>query len=180
MKARKIPAAAEQPEITAQPRSLLEELATTEPSEEGLSVDPEELGKSFIRYATEQGNFEGSAQRELSIAGEAASDNALQSAHFSEEGTIWDSTVDLTMEHDGVDGATLAASPRNPDEDQGERADDAQRGVAEIDLTESAIDEGSLLDDEADVLGEVIEPYPTTDDADSHGRRRGGDARPRD
>lgn len=173
MKARKIPAVEGRPEITAQPKSMLEEVATTAPSEEGLSVDPEEMGKSFIRYATEQGNFESSSQRELAIGGEAASDAALQGAHFSEEGTIWDSTVDLTMENDGVDGATLAASPRNPDDDEDERADEIERGVAEIDLTESAIDEGSLLDDEADVLGEVIEPMPETDDTASHAKRRG-------
>jgi len=177
MKARKIPAVQAEPEITAQPKSLLEELATTAPSEEGLSVDPEEMGKSFIRYATEQGNFEGSAQRELAISGEAASDAALQGAHFSEEGTIWDSTVDLTLENDGTDGATLAAAPASPEQDEDERADEIQRGVAEIDLTESAIDEGSLLDDEADVLGEVIEPALNTDDAGSSGKRRAGNAR---
>ena len=56
MKARK---KAREPRVTAQPKPIISEVSGAEPvPEEGLSVDPEELGQSFLRYATEQGNFE--------------------------------------------------------------------------------------------------------------------------
>lgn len=44
----------------------------------------------------------------------------------------------------------------------------------EIDLTEEAIQEASLLDHESDELGEVESPTLRTDDTHTHGRRRGG------
>jgi hypothetical protein len=173
MKARKIRENSPEREITAQPKELGSELATAEPAEEGLSIDPEDMGKSFIRYATEQGNFESSAQRELAITGESASDAALQGAHFSDEGTIWETTVDLSLERNTADGSA-DGSPAISDSDE-----EPERGISEIDLTESAIDEASLLDEEADVLGEVIEPAPTTEDSGTHGKPRGGHARRR-
>lgn len=166
-------------EITAQPKAILTELANDEPTEEGLSMDPEDMGRSFIRYATEQGNYEGSPQRTLDIQGGSASDGSMENAHFSADGSIWENTVNLAMEGDGVDNINNEASPGQPDDSDefDPMSPDVERGVAQIDLTESVIDEASLLDEETDVLGEVIEPQPITEDSGTHGKRRRSPAR---
>lgn len=46
------------PEITAQPRSIPDELALEASSEPELSVDPDDLGSHFLREATAQGDFD--------------------------------------------------------------------------------------------------------------------------
>lgn len=82
----------------SQPKPISEDVGTHEPTEEGLSIDPEEMGQST--------------------------------------------------------------------------GDQPARGVAEIDLTKSVIEEASLLDDEADVQGEVIPKQPRTEDSGHHTSRR--------
>jgi hypothetical protein len=119
---------AQKKQLTARPKSIPEDVAIDEPSEEGLSVEPEEMGQSFLRYATEQGTRGGS---------------------------------DEDFEPALVDS----------DDDESDEADEAPRGVAEIDLTESVIDEASLLDEESDVLGEVIPKQPRTEDGGRHKSR---------
>jgi hypothetical protein len=47
----------------------------------------------------------------------------------------------------------------------------------DVDLTDETIREGSLLDREAEELGEVEAPSLNTDDVHTHGKRRGGHSR---
>lgn len=167
--------------VTAQPKPISNEVATRQPTEEGLSIDPEDMGQSFLRYATEQGNYEGmrgEGAEELSPAGAPASDEAHEGTHFSAESTIWKNTVDMVVGSSDVDDVTNEAAPPLPEGDpldaEVEHAYAPEGGTAEVDLTENAIDEASLLDEEADLLGEVVVKSPRTDDAplDKPRRRR--------
>lgn len=64
-----------------------------EPPEEGLSVDSDELGPSFLRHATEQDNFESvrATPREFAPPVEPPSDDAPRESATS--GNLWDRTV---------------------------------------------------------------------------------------
>jgi hypothetical protein len=66
-----------------------------EPPEEGLSVDSDELGASFLRYATEQGNFEGARAEPLEFAPpvEPPSDDAPRES-ATPANNLWDRTVE--------------------------------------------------------------------------------------
>jgi hypothetical protein len=95
--------------------------------ESGLSVDPEDLGLQFLRDATDQGNFE--------------SDVTLE----REEGDV--PVGDLTAE------AMLAAreaarelSEKPTPRVEGERSDDQDPSLSDVDLRSRAIREGSLFD----------------------------------
>jgi hypothetical protein len=169
MKARK---KVREPRVTAQLKPIISEAsAAAHATEEGLSVDPEELGQSFLRYATEQGNFEstqGAGPRGLFPQGEPPTDAALQGTHFSADATVWDATVDLVVENDGVDAVTNDIAPPLPD---GESRAPAERGFARVDLTKSVIEEASLLDEESEQLGETIPKDSRTEDTGGHSGR---------
>jgi hypothetical protein len=47
--------------VTARPKPASNEVGLFEPVEEGMSIDPEEMGQSFLRYATAGGTGEDSA-----------------------------------------------------------------------------------------------------------------------
>lgn len=163
-------------QLTAQPKPISDDLGSYEPIGEGLSIDPEEMGQSFLRYATEQANYEterGDGLEELAPDGEAASDDALDSAHFSPDASIWGNTVDLATGAGRIDDLTREAVPPLPEDEDDELDSEprVRRGVAEIDLTESVIEEASLLDEESDVLGEVIPKEPRTEDGGHHKSR---------
>lgn len=66
-----------------------------EPPEEGLSVDPDQLGPSFLRYATEQGNFETARAVPLEFAPpvEPPSDDAPRES-ATPAGSLWERTVE--------------------------------------------------------------------------------------
>jgi hypothetical protein len=147
--------------VTARPRSLRND-ASDQRAETGLSIDPEEMGQSFLRYATGQGPDRDSVP-ELHPDGAAASDGALSGSHFSSDASIWESTAGIVMEHGGIDEVTGEALPPAPEDEDAER-DQPARGVVEVDLTESVIEEASLLDDESSVLGETVPKQPRTDD----------------
>ncbi|HEX6242904.1 MAG TPA: hypothetical protein VFZ61_18450 [Polyangiales bacterium] len=171
---------AAQKRVTAQPRPISDEIGTREPPEEGLSIEPEEMGQSFLRYATEQASTEtqrGDYTADLTPDSEAASDAALDSPHFSADDSVWTNTVNVAVGSGGVDDVTRAAQPPVPVDEEAQEQDwgadqRAKRGVMEIDLTESVIDEASLLDEESDVLGEVITKEPRTEDAHHKSRPR--------
>lgn len=114
--------------VTARPKPYSNDVGFLDPVEEGLSIDPDDLGQSFLRYATAGG---------------------------------------------GEDNISSTPPPA-PLLEEEEESDElyAPRGVAEIDLTESVIEEASLLDEESDVLGETIPKQPRTEDGGHH-RSRG-------
>ena len=164
MTARKRKHAREQ-EVTAQPRPLSQELPKQVVPEEGLSVDPEDLAIEFLRNATEQGNFESAEGQasELSIVEGAPTDEALTGPNFDPDHEIWEQTVDQALQHGSTDAAGADASRGGADLDEGVRVVDA-RIDQHIDLSEEAVHDASLLDEEGDELGETREPDLNTDD----------------
>jgi hypothetical protein len=69
--------------------------ALVEPPEEGLSVDSDELGPSFLRNATEQGNFETARAVASEFAPPVAppSDDAPRES-ATPAGSLWERTVE--------------------------------------------------------------------------------------
>lgn len=167
-------------EFTAQPKSIPEELGTTPVHESGLSVEPEELGRQFLSDAIEQGsNFEsrrGGDAAELWINAPASSDEPLLGPNFEVDRTVWENTVSLALQAGGPDGARNEISPARPDDDEEDESSRALDESGDIDLTELVIHDGSLLDHEADELGETVTPGVRTDDSHSHAKKRGGHA----
>lgn len=150
--------------VTARPRSLRSE-ARDGHAESGLSIEPEEMGQSFLRYATESGQeLEQEPVPELHADSAPPSDEPLDGSNFSSGASIWEATADLVTEHGDVDAVTDEALPAIPDQEEDADAEPV-RGVLEVDLTKSVIDEASLLDEESSVLGETVPKQPRTDDA---------------
>lgn len=168
----------EELEVTAQPKSIPEEL--TQPvSEPGLSVDPEDLGRQFLADATEQHNFEslrGGDAADLYVTSAAPSDDALVGPNFESERTVWENTISLSMENGGPEGAQQAVSPSSPLDEELEDGLHLIDPDSDLDLTESTITEASLLDHEAETLGETTAPEIRTDDSKSRAKKRGGHA----
>jgi hypothetical protein len=92
------------PEFTAQPRSIPDEVALEASAEPELSVDPDELGSRFLRDATEQGDFdpERSWPEESSLMEIPARDRSVESTNFSAGNSIWEQTVDLELRAQGA------------------------------------------------------------------------------
>ena len=159
----------EEPELTAQPKSIDDELGLTEEHESGLSVDPDDLGRNFLSDAMDQGNFESDRR------GDAAdpSDAALTGPNFESDHDIWENTVNLTLQNGASDEDNALV------EDSDDAIDALEDQSDGLDLTESVIHSGSLLDREADELGATIEPDNVTDDSHTHGKPRGGHPKPR-
>lgn len=166
-KNRKAPAA--NPEPTARPRPISQELPAGAFAEEGLSVDPEDLGAQFLISATEQKNFESlrpAETAELSIASGAASDEPLVGPNMDVDRSLWEQSVDLTLQSGALEPPTLDAAQH--DEEQWSQQADAPRGV---NLLERDIQEGSLFDEEGDEPGGAEAPAVDTDDSTPNGRR---------
>lgn len=154
---------------SARPRSLRNQSRADQP-EEGLSLDPEQLGERFLDYATGNSRPAPDEIPELQLTGAPASDEAVDGSHFSTGASNWENTVGVAMERDEDDELTDEAMAYEPGEDTEQ---EPERGVAEVDLTASVIKEASLLDDESSVLGETIPKQPRTDD--TGGARRAQD-----
>lgn len=168
-------------EITAQPKSMPEELGETAHQEPGLSVDPEDLGRQFLGDAAEQHNYEssrGGDTADMWVNSAAPSDAALPGPNFEGDRSIWENTVSLAMQSGGPEGAQDAVSPTlssDVDADEEEEADEHLADHdADVDLTETAIHDGSLFDREGEELGETESPEINTDDTGTHAKRRGG------
>lgn len=104
-----------QPAITARPKPPSAEVRGGPISEPGLSVDPEDLGQQFLSEATEQANFESTRvdPPELDISREAPSDDALVGPNFDPDHSVWEQTVDLSLQGN-PDDEPLSETPRNP------------------------------------------------------------------
>jgi hypothetical protein len=163
--------------VTVWPRAVPDGLGSIPPPESGLSVEPEDIGAQFLSSATEQG---------LSDWPEAIDDGDYSRADSEDEGGFdeasfeadprgWERRITRSLRL-----GTLRSRPSpGPGMRRGVRDDvEAENHLAhaldEIDLTDEAIQEASLLDHEADEFGEVESPNLRTDDTHTHGRRRGG------
>lgn len=170
------------PEVTARPKSMAEELSQSSPvGEVGLSIDPEDLGRQFLSGATEQGNFEsshGGDSADLWVNAAPPGDDALTGPNFESDASVWENTVALTMENGSPDGAQEGVSQRAVDDDdsQADGLEMIDRDGDDVDVTESVIKEASLLDHEADLLGETEAPNVRDEDSNSRMKRRGGHA----
>jgi hypothetical protein len=159
----------EELELTAQPKSIEDELGLAEERDPGLSVDPDDLGRNFLSEALEQGNFE--SERRLDAADPG--DGALTGPNFEADHDVWENTINLTLQNGASDGDNALVEDSDDDIDALEDQSDG------LDLTENVIHSGSLLDSEADELGATIEPDNITDDGQTHGKPRGGHKKPR-
>jgi hypothetical protein len=158
-----------EPEITAQPRPITEEMISGTDSETGLSVDPEDLGAHFLSEATEQGNFQsvsGGQGLELSIASAPPSDEAAVGPNFESEHSVWEQTVDLALQNPELEGMTGASELTTQQEERDNLGSDS-----DVRVTESHIRELSLFDRESDELGETTEPDAPAEDGGRHARQ---------
>jgi hypothetical protein len=157
-------------EPTARPRPISEELPAGAFVEEGLSVDPEDLGAQFLVGATEQRNFESlrpADLAELSITSGATSDEPLVGPNMDVEQTPWEQAVELTVQSGSREPPTLEAAAMDEAGDD----DDRDVGSREVNLLQASIKEGSLFDEESDDAVDTEAPRTTTDDSVPKGVR---------
>jgi hypothetical protein len=160
---------------------LAEELGVHLRGEEGLSMEPEEMGRQYLSDAIEQGDFESVAESEadeLSIDSAANSDRALSGPNIEAEDDIWENTVNQTLEAGTTERALdeLAPAAAAVEREAAARAravdeEESPEGFDEMDLSEPDQHEASLFDHEGEELGEVESPALNTEDA-HHSRRR--------
>lgn len=151
-----------EPEITAQPRSVSDEIALAASAEADLSVDPDDLGARFLRDAIEEGNFapERAAFEDASLMEVPSGDAARVSPNFAPTNTVWEQTIDLAVRTGGA-----ASELRSPAAEAGhEWSDGALR------MTEPRVHEASLLDREGDEGDETVAPDIDTDETGRHAR----------
>ncbi len=142
-----------EPSLTARPRTAFDEIREAPSNEPGLSVDADELGSHFLSEATET-----SVRRrpdQLSLGEAAPSDAALVGPNFDTDHSIWESTVDLTLQ-EGDANRFSDVEEASEDEEEDTRPT--------LDLTQDSIREASLLDEEGAESGEVESPMVITDD----------------
>jgi hypothetical protein len=148
--------------ITARPKGLQEELAARVRHEQGLSVAPDELGRTWLNDATEQGNFE--SERGATDDEPASSDGALPGPSFDVDKSVWENTVNLTMQN----GADAVCDPFVEDDDSArDRALHTfhDRKTGDIDLTQNSVQDASLFDHETAEPGETEPPHRVVTEA---------------
>ncbi len=176
------------PELTAQPKSLPEELNEfTRLSEEGLSADADALGTRYLEDAIEQGDESsaGAESLDLSVTGAPDSDQAFSGPNFEANQDIWENTVNMALQDGGTEDALdeLAPAPSAVEIEMADYDEEADAYLhepeAELDLTQSVLREGSLFDHEVGETGEVESPRLETDDTHRHRHLRAPSARRR-
>jgi hypothetical protein len=160
------------PEPTARPKPISEELKGTAFTEEGLSVDPEDLGAQFLVGATEQSNFESmrpAELSELSIVSAPPSDEPLIGPSMdADDHSLWEQTVDLTLQGGTREPPSLESAALD-DGEEGEEGQEREQeedtaGPRPVDLLAPVIEEASLFDREGDEPGETDIPEVPTDE----------------
>lgn len=134
--------------------------------EEGLSVDADELGERFLSDATEQGNFEGELEPQLSLSGGSNTDEAMVDDDSDGSSTVWDQTVRRVPRSDVrelTDVAIVEDRGVDPDSPDDQDSDHAPRTV---DVRQARVVGASLFDDEGEELGETRAPDVRADDQD--------------
>jgi hypothetical protein len=161
----------QEPQITAQPKSVADARMSSRIAEPGLSVEPEELGRHFLSEATEQANFESMMDddsTEMYINAPAPTDDPLTSPVWAENRSIWQQTVERSLQggafEDVMFEPTLAGNEQVQGADHGFEDDD--------DVVASSIREVSLFDREGRRPGEVVAPDIETDEQAAQTRRR--------
>lgn len=165
--------------ITVWPRAASDELGSIAPPESGLSVEPEEIGAQFLSNATEQGlsDWSDAPDDDADVSGAEGDDEGagFDEASFELDPRGWERRITRSLRL-----GTFRPPPAPKTGTRRALPDDTPReahlghALDEIDLTEEAIQEASLLDHESDEMGEVESPVLRTDDTHTHGRRRGG------
>jgi hypothetical protein len=164
-------------EINVFPRVATEQLGSIPPPESGLSVDTEDIGSQFLSCATEQGvsDWPPASAGDDSLADGGLSGEGGLGDNFELDPFGWERATTRSLRI----GALSATFP--PSTGMRKRPEQPRERPAhawdEIDLTDEAIQEASLLDHEGAELGEVESPLLCTDDTHTHGRRRGGHLR---
>ena len=168
----------EEPErVTVWPRAAPDELGSIPPPESGLSVEPEDIGAQFLSSATEQGLSDWpEAMDDVDYQrGDGEDESGFDEASFEADPRGWERRITRSLRL-----GTFRSRPapktgmRRVLADEPESENHLSHALDEIDLTDEAIQEASLLDHETDELGEVESPSVRTDDTHTHGRRRGG------
>jgi hypothetical protein len=154
------------PEITARPRSVSDEIAREDPTvDQGLSVDPEDLGSRYLSEAVEQGDFSSDppAEAQASLFEPPAGDEPLVGPNFETERSIWEQTVDLTLQTGGaareLRGPTFVAG--DPLEERSREAIEEIK-TAPVDIEPSTTREVSLFDRQGSEGDETIESVRET------------------
>lgn len=162
-----------EPEITAQPRPISEELALEASAEPDLSIAPEDLGSRFLSDAIEQGEFdpERAWSGSASLFESPAHDEPLSGPNFVAGNSIWEQTVDLETRTRGAADQLREPAPPLPGDDfaaavENELEEDtAQISTEEtLRVAQSSIREFSLLDREGEEGDETISPDVDLDD----------------
>jgi hypothetical protein len=165
-----------EPEVTAQPHSLASELGIVERDEAGLSIAPEDLGNHFLSEAVEQGDLSArdAAELELAMLGDPESEERP-----SVELSVWTRLIDLAADGGGASqqltaaaafGADALEDARRPGPAELERETEQDDASGPIRLTDSAIRERSLLDQEGAAFDETVSPEIEADDSGHHAR----------
>ncbi len=171
-----------EPEVTAQPHSYVRELGVATREEPGLSVDPEDLGNHFLTEAVEQGDLmaRDAADLELAMLGDPESEDRP-----SVELSVWSRMVDLAADGGSPSQQLQAAAAFGADALEADRGTGPAELEAEsefdedtsaIRLTDSAIRDRSLLDQEGPGFDEVVSPEVEAEDGGRHARSTPGDA----
>jgi hypothetical protein len=148
------------PDITAQPRPIMEEMISGKSLDDGLSVDPEDLGSHFLSEATEQGNFQsvhGGQGLEMSLASAPPVDAESSGPDVESDTSVWDQTVDLALQNAGTERTSEVEVTE----------EDARESRTSV----SHIRELSLFDREGAEAGETTEPEALAEDGGRHARQ---------
>ncbi len=176
-----VPVPVEPSELSAQPMGLEEELSVHLRGEEGLSMEPEEMGRQYLSDAIEQGDFESTPEREadeLQVDSGPSSDRALSGPNLEAEDDVWENTVNQTLEAGTPDRALdeLSPAPAAVERQASARervleGKESEEAFDELDLSDPDLHEASLFDHEASELGAVEAPELKTEDA-HHSKRK--------
>ncbi|MDB4972077.1 MAG: hypothetical protein JWN48_418 [Myxococcaceae bacterium] len=156
-------------EITVWPSSYPDDVGSLAP--EDASVDSDELGRHFLHDSAEHGSRR-HAQWEDEVE-EPYFDERMGAELLRSFGlkpmpkrtTTFPKPLDTRR-------VPKMPAPRLPQE-----FEEFFAPSNDVDLTEETIRDVSLMDHEAEELGEVESPNVLTDDVHTHGKRRGGHAR---
>jgi hypothetical protein len=167
-----------EPEITAQPRPLSDDVGTVA-DEDGLSIDADDLGSHFLSEAVEQGDHSprSAADLELSLLTGAETDAAQSGPNFDSDNSLWEQTVGLAVQSAGGVDQLRASAAIGADELDAALEEYDDTDVAEaMSFTDSHIRELSLFDREAPEPGETLEPETQLEDGGHHARSTPRDA----
>lgn len=168
-------------EPTAKPKRMPQEFHELERrDQEGMAIEPEQLGTRFLEDAVEEGDQVSTLddRAEIDVTAASPSDDPQSGPNFEVNQSIWENTVNLA-EQDGIDEtlSEVAPPPAAVELDMAEEDEAMEMADRGLDLRDSSIHQASLFDHEGDELGEVEEPEIDTEDTHSHGRPRGGHRR---